>query len=136
MDNGMVTEMLAVLAVIVALVPFAALIAALAWTNRRERLRRDVHARQVALTDSIHERLGAVAAPVVRRRRRGWQVRIAVPFERPALIEALLAIVMESFSGSDRGRGSLEIVLTRRLDTPAPKPAGVSGARKESPSWR
>jgi len=69
----MVTEMLTVLAVIIALVPFAALIAALAWTNRRERLRRDVHARQVALTDSIHERLGAVAAPVVRRRRRGWQ---------------------------------------------------------------
>src|SRR6185295_10122938 len=55
-ENGMVTEMLTVLAVIIALVPFAALIAALAWTNRRERLRRDVHARQVALTDSIHER--------------------------------------------------------------------------------
>jgi hypothetical protein len=131
----MVTKMLTVIAVIVALVPFAALIAALAWTNRRDRLRRDVHARQVTLTDSIHERLGAVAAPVVRRRR-GWQVRIAVPFERPALIEALLAIVMESFSGSDRGRGSLEIVLTRRVDTPAPKPAGASSARKESPSWR
>ena len=132
----MVTEMLTVLAVMIALVPFAALIAALAWTNRRERLRRDVHARQVALTDSIHERLGAVAAPVVRRRRRAWQVRIAVPFERPALIEALLAIVMESFGGSDRERRSFEIVLTRRVDTPAPKPAGAAGARKESPSWR
>jgi hypothetical protein len=57
-----------------------------------------------------------------------------VPFA--ALIGALLAIVMESFSGSDRGRGSLEIVLTRRVDTPAPKPAGASSARKESPSWR
>ena len=128
--------MLAVIAVIVALVPFAALIGALAWTNRRERLRRDVHARQVALTDSIHERLGAVAAPVVRRRRQGWQVRIAVPFERPALTEAILAIVMEWFGGSGRKGGSFEIVLTRRVDTPAPKPAGASGARKESPSWR
>lgn len=123
--------MLTVLAVIVALVPFAALIAALVWTNRRERRRGRVHARQVALTDCIHERLGAVAAPVVRRRRRGWQVRVAVPFERPALTEALLAIVMESF-----GSGSLEIVLTRQLDRPAPKPAGAPGARKESPSWR
>ena len=129
MDNGMVTEMLTVFAVIVALTPFAALLAALAWTNRRERLRGDVHARQVALTDSIHERLGAVAAPVVRRRRRGWQVRVAVPFERPALTEALLAIVMESF-------GSPEIVLTRQLDTRVPKPADASGARRESPSWR
>ena len=128
-DNGMVTEMLTVFAVIVALTPFAALLAALAWTNRRERLRGDVHARQVALTDSIHERLGAVAAPVVRRRRRGWQVRVAVPFERPALTEALLAIVMESF-------GSPEIVLTRQLDTRVPKPADASGARRESPSWR
>jgi hypothetical protein len=132
----MVTQMLTVLAVIVALTPFAALIAALAWTNRRDRLRRDEQARQVAVTDSIHERLGAVAAPVVRRRRRGWQVRVAVPFERPALTEALLAIVMESFGGADRKRGSLEIVLTRRLDTPAPKPAGAPGARKELPSWR
>ena len=129
MDNGMVTEMLTVFAVIVALTPFAALLAALVWTNRRERLRGDVHARQVALTDSIHERLGAVAAPVVRRRRRGWQVRVAVPFERPALTEALLAIVMESF-------GSPEIVLTRQLDTRVPKPADASGARRESPSWR
>lgn len=136
MMSEVMADMLTVLAVVVALVPFAALIAALAWTNRREHLRGQVHARQVALTDSIHERLGAVAAPVVRRGRRGWQVRLAVPFERPALTEALLAIVMESFSRSDRKRGSLEIVMTRRLDTPAPEPAGAPGARKESPSWR
>ena len=128
--------MLTVLAVFVALMPFVALIGALAWTNRRERRRLEVRARQVALTDSIHERLGAVAAPMVRRRNRGWQVRLAAPFERPALIEALLAIVMEAFAASDGERGSLEIVLTRQLDTLAPKPAGASGARRESPSWR
>ena len=60
--------------------------ALLAWTSRRERLRGEVVARQIALTDAVHERLGAVIAPVVRRRRRGgWQVRIAVRFERPAV---------------------------------------------------
>ena len=128
--------MLTVLAVFVALTPLAALIGALAWTNRRERLRCEVHARQVALTDSIHERLGAVAAPVVCRRRRGWRVRVAVPFERPALTEALLAIVMEAFAAPDRERGLLEIVLTRQVDPLMPKPAGASGARRESPSWR
>jgi hypothetical protein len=132
----MVTQMLTVLAVIVAVAPIAALIAALAWTNRRERRRCEVHARQVALTDSIHERLGAVAAPVVRRRRRGWQVRVAVPFEHPALTEALLAIVMESFAGSDRERRSLDIVLTRQFETLAPRPGAAPRARRELSSWR
>jgi len=70
--------MLILLGVLIAIAPFAALIGALGWTGRCERQRREVQARQVALTDSIHERLGAVAAPVVRRRRRGWQVSIAV----------------------------------------------------------
>lgn len=126
--------MLTLLGILVALAPFAALVGALAWASRRERLRREVHTRQVALTDSIHERLGAVAAPVVRRCRRGWQVRIAVPFERPVLTEALLAIVREAFARPDRDRHSLEIVLTRQLDPPA-KPASARGVRKESPSW-
>src|SRR4030095_15638272 len=129
----MVTEMLALIAVIVALVPFAALIGALAWTNRRDRLRRDVHARQVTLTDSIHERLGAVAAPVVRRRRRGWQVRIAVPFERPAVGEALLVIVRKTCSRRDRT--ALEIVLTRQPDPRATKLAGRRRVRWALPSW-
>jgi hypothetical protein len=126
--------MLTVLGILVALAPFAALCGALLWTSRRERRRRDVLERQVALTDSIHERLGAVAAPVVRRRRRGWQVCIAVPFERPALTEALLAIVLEAFAAPGRDRRSLEIVLTRQLERPM-KPAGAPAVRKESPSW-
>jgi len=126
--------MLTLLGVLVAIAPFAALLGALTWTSRRERLRLEVHTRQVALTDSIHERLGAVAAPVVRRCRRGWQVRLAVPFERPALTEALLAIVLEAFARSDRDRHSLEIVLTRQLDPPA-EPASARRVRRESPSW-
>jgi hypothetical protein len=127
--------MLTLLGVFVALAPLLGLIGLLAWMSHRERLRRDAQARQIALTDSIHERLGAAAAPVVRRRRHGWQVNIAVPFERPAVAEALLAIVLEAFAPLDRDRGSLEIVLTRQLDAPATTPARARGVRWESPSW-
>jgi len=126
--------MLTLLGMLVAIAPFAALLGALAWTSRRERRRLEVHMRQVALTDSIHERLGAVAAPVVRRGHRGWQVRIAVPFERPVLTEALLAIVLEAFARPDRDRHSLEIILSRQLDPPATA-VGARSVRRESPSW-
>jgi hypothetical protein len=120
--------MLTLLGVLVAALPFAALLGLLAWTNRCERRRREVQARQVALTDCIHERLGAVAAPVVRRRRRGWQVRLA-------MTEALLAIVLEAFAPRDRAKPSVEIVLTRQANPPATTPATARGVRRESPSW-
>jgi hypothetical protein len=121
-------------AAVIAIAPFAIVIALLAWANRCERRRRDVQARQIALTESVHERLGAVAAPVVRRRRRRWQVRIAVPFERAFVIEALLAIVREMFVPRDGDRRSLEIVLTRQSRPSARTPARRD-VRKESLSW-
>jgi hypothetical protein len=127
--------MLMLFGVLVASAPFAVVLALFAWTSRRERLRRDLQARQVALTDCVHERLGAAAAPLVRRRRGGWQIRIAVPFEQPALIEPLLAIVLETFATRDRDRRLLEIVLTSRPDTPKTKLAEADGVRWESPSW-
>jgi hypothetical protein len=123
------------LGIVTAITPFAVVVGLLAWTDWCERRRRDVAARQIALTDIVHERLGAVAAPVVRRRRRGWQVRVAVPFERQALIEALLPIVLEAFAPRDRDRRSLEIVLTRRPEGLAATPAGERGVRRESLSW-
>jgi hypothetical protein len=122
-------------AAVVASAPFAVVVALLAWANRRERRRRDVHARQIALTDSVHERLGAVAAPVVRRRGRRWQVYIAVPFERAFVVEALLAIVREMFAPRDGDRRLLEIILTRQPVPPARTPATSRGVRKESLSW-
>jgi hypothetical protein len=116
--------------VVVAAVPFAVVFALLAWASWRERRRLDVQARQIALTDSLHERLGAVAAPVVRRRRGAWQVCIAVSFERHAVIDALLPIVREAFAPRDRDRRSLEIVLTRRPSGLATKPPHGGTARK------
>jgi len=123
------------LCAIVATAPFAVVLALLAWANRRERRHREVLARQIALTDSVHERLGAVAAPVVRRRGRRWQVCIAVPFERPFVVEALLAIAREMFAPRDGDRRSLEIVLTRQPTRPATPAAARRGIRKESLSW-
>ena len=127
--------MLILIGVLVATAPFVVVFALLAWANDRERRRREALARQIALTDNVHQRLGAVAAPLVRRRRRGWQVRIAVPFERPAMTEAVLAIVVEAFAPRGCDQRSLEIVLTRQPDTPPPKPAGARGVRLESLSW-
>jgi hypothetical protein len=81
------------LGIVLAAALLAAVLGLLAWTSRHERLRGEVVARQIARADAVHERLGAVVALVIRRRRRGGgQVRIAVPFERPAVTEALLAI--------------------------------------------
>jgi hypothetical protein len=128
--------MLTVLCVLVALGPFAIVVGLFAWMSRRQRRRRDVEARQIALTDGVHERLGAAVAPVVRRRRGVWQVLMAVPFDRPAVIEALLAIVLEVFALRDRTRPSLEIVLTRQADAPATKRERRDrGLREESLSW-
>jgi hypothetical protein len=127
--------MLMVFGILVASAPFVIVFALIAWTSRRERLRRDLQACQVALTDRVHERLGAVAAPLVRRLRRGWQVRMAAPFEHPALTASLLAIVLETFASRACDRRLLEIVLTRRPDPRKTMRAAADGARWESPSW-
>jgi hypothetical protein len=117
--------MLTLLCVLVATVPFAVVFGLLEWTNRRARRRREIQARQIALTDGVHERLGAAVAPVVSHRR-------GVPFERPALIEALLASVLEVFAPRD-GR-SLKIVLTRQAEPQATKRGGRD-VRLESLPW-
>ena len=127
--------MLTVLGVLIAIAPFDALFGGLVWASRRERLRQEVRARQVAVTDCIHERLGAVAAPVVRRHRGLWQVSVAVPFEHSALTEAILTVVLEAFAPHDRDRRSLEIVLTRQLGPSATKSTSIRSIRRESPSW-
>ena len=127
--------MLTLCRIVIATAPLAVVVGLLALTGWCERRRLDVEARQIALTDSIHERLGAVAAPLVRRRRRGWQVCIAVPFERQAVIESLLPVVLEAFALRDRDRRSLEIVLTRQPETLATKRAGGHGVKEESLSW-
>jgi len=123
--------MLTLAGILIAIVPFVIVLGLLAWTSRQERRRREVQTRQVALIDRIHKRLGAVASPVVRRHRRGWQVSMAVPFERPAMSEALLRIVLDAFPPRDRGQRPLEIVLSQRPDTPLSR-TSATGVRRES----
>src|SRR2546428_5793306 len=78
--------------VVVTLFPLAVVLAPLLLAGWVERRRAAVIARQVELTEAIHRNLGAVVAPFVTRRPgRRWRVRIAVPFERPAVVEAVLA---------------------------------------------
>ena len=127
--------MLALLGTVIATSPFGVVFGLLAWAGHRERRRRDLTARQIALTDGIHERLGAVAAPVVRRGRHCWQVRIDAPFERPAVIRALLAVVHEAFVERDGDRRSVEIILTRQPDIR--RAPGVAGrdVERRSLSW-
>ena len=122
-----------VFGIVLAAAPFGVVFGLLAWAAHRERRRREVEQRQIALTEAIHERLGAVAAPVVRRRRGRWHVHLAVPFEHPLVVDALLAIVRETFA--PRNRKSLEIVLTRRPDARACRRAANDAVRRGVPSW-
>ena len=126
--------MVTLVGIVIAIAPFAAVLGLLAWAARRDRRRAELRARQIALTETIHERLGAVAAPVVRRRRRGWQVCLAVPCERPAVTVALLTVVREAFAPC-RSERPLEIVVTRQPESRSRTPVGESGVRREPVSW-
>jgi hypothetical protein len=85
-----------VVGLVVAGMPFVVVSGLLVMLERRqERTAADV-ARQIALTDALHARLGALVAPVVRRRRRLWQIEIAVPVEQPAVVASVLATVDEA----------------------------------------
>ena len=117
--------MLIVAAPLVAVVGFALLM------ERRQARRRHEVREQIALTDALHARLGALVAPVVRRRGRAWQVAVAVPFERPAALATVLATVDAMF-----GPARYEVVLSRQTPAgpaaPAPRRTAVG---RESLSW-
>ena len=111
--------------------PLATLATLVMLIERWRRRRQAEVLRQIALTDALHARFGALVAPVVRRRHRAWQVAVAVPFERPAIVATVLATVHEMF-----GRVRYEVVLNRQAPAapPAhvPRPAAVG---RESLSW-
>ena len=119
------------LAVVMLAAPIAGLVALAALVDRRRARRQDAVARQIAVTDALHRRLGAVAAPVVRRGGRGWEVAVAVPFERSAVVAGVLASVDEVFA-----RVPYEVRLEPQAapvrDTHGPRRAPLG---KESLSW-
>jgi hypothetical protein len=114
--------MITSLAVLVlTLSPLIAVVVLLELAAWRERRIEAAIARQIALTDAIGAELGSVVAPIVARPvGRPWQVRIAVPFSRPALVTRVLAITQRVL---DRMCASgYEVVLT-----PQEEPARIVG---------
>jgi len=91
--------------------------------DRRD-LERD---RQVELTEAIHWELGAVAAPVVRRIRRGWRVSMALPLDRSVEVAAIVRLTAKHF-GAEKVGERLEIVLSA-----ATWPARAQTAESQTP---
>jgi len=103
---------------VVLALPLGGVVTLLLLVRRLEHLRGARIARQVALTDAIHRELGAVVAPVVKRRAgRGWRVAIAVPFESPVIVGRVIAIAHAAMLRD--GPSAFDIVLTTQK-WPAP----------------
>lgn len=118
-------------AVLIFVAPFTVLAALVTLIQRRHQRRQAEVLRQIALTDALHARLGALVAPVVRWRHRAWQVAVAVPFERPAIVATVLTTVQEMF-----GRVRYEVVLNRQAPAaPLPHAPRPAAAGRESLSW-
>ena len=115
---------------VVAMSPLLAVVGLLALAARRDRVREAAVARQIRLTDAIAAELGAVVAPVVRKRRGGpWQIEMGVPLARPATVARILSIV----DGVMPGR--YEIVLTRQQPAARPEREWVVVRRHLRVAW-
>ena len=111
--------------------PFAVTAALLLLAERRQKRQRAEISRQIALTDALHARLGAVVAPVVRLRNRVWQVSVAVPLDQPAVTAQVLATANEMF-----GSVAYELRLRRQAPVvPAPRAPRAVRATQRSLSW-
>jgi hypothetical protein len=107
------------------LVLVGGLLAAAGWRDRRELAR---VARQTRISDALADEVGALVAPVVRKRYGTWRVSVAVPLGRPALVARVVGVLHRTLGrlGPDR----YEIVLSpqeparsvtacRRVERPA-----------------
>jgi hypothetical protein len=85
------------------------------FRNRRYR----VVERQIALTDALDGRLGAIVAPVVTKPLFGpWEIQIALPRLRSAALACILSVVDEVFSGVQGWGGrAYRIVLSAKGDS-------------------
>ena len=89
------------------------------WFRSR---RQEATQRQIALTDAIDARLGAIVSPVVTKPLWGpWRVRIAMPLTRPMPVSRILAITHGVLSTPDGvSPDRYRIILTPR-ETPLRK---------------
>src|SRR5262245_14043183 len=94
-----------------ALMPFIVIIALLKLADHLVSRRNADYVRQIALTDAIHQELGAAAAPEVRSQSGEWMIRVSVPLERPSTVAAIVRIINRVFSEGAKAR-PFRIVLT------------------------
>ena len=129
--------------VAVVMLPASLVAALLLAVGRMERARDARIARQVGVTDAIHRELGAVVAPVVKRRFGRDRVEIAVPFESPAIVGRVVAIAHTAMLRAGGSRGT-KIVLAaqepearqanvRKLQSVGSSPLAAS--ERETVAW-
>jgi len=121
--------MLTRLAVLATMLSPVLIVGALLWLAAwRDRRREAAVARQIRLSDAIGAELGAIVAPVVRKGWRGpWEVRIAVPLDRPAVVARILGVTRAALERIVMP-GGYELVLTAQESGP-PRASRVAAAR-------
>jgi len=111
-------------------IPFLAVWSLLAVAERLEDRRELTRYRQIELTDAIHRELGAVAAPVMRRRFSGeWLVSMTVPLDRPALVASILQLTGRHFAALPSGE-RFQVVLTPDTSHARPRAVEFLGPRQ------
>lgn len=99
------------------------------------RKRREIEiARQIALTDALDGRLGAVVAPIVTKTLFGpWEVRIAAPLLLPAAQARMLSVIDDVFADSTGiAPDSYRVILT----VPPDARRAASGGTRCTPEQR
>ncbi|MGH6720230.1 MAG: hypothetical protein ACREER_13025 [Alphaproteobacteria bacterium] len=107
-------------ALVATLFPLVVLFVVFRLVESARAVRWDATLRQIALTDAIHRDLGAVVAPTVTRGLFGrWRVRVAVPFEQPALVGRVLEIAHDTAARyATVGGRAWEFVLVAQAPAP------------------
>jgi len=100
------------------------------WARKR---REAVIARQIELTDALDRRFGAIVAPVVERPLFGsWEVRIAVPFLRSAVLSQMLSVIDDVFAdGETMPASTYRITLSVAQDSRHVASEHEAGGRDE-----
>jgi hypothetical protein len=125
---------------LVVLLPVALIVTLLKIIDRRRAWRLAEVGRQIAVTDAIHAELGAVVAPIVRRRSGNrWRLEIAVPFHNLEMVTRVVESASRAFDVDERAEpGRFELVLSpqeRPVRHSARAAATARPTRGESVSW-
>ena len=129
--------MTAATVLMVVLMPATFVVLALLVTGWRERRRERRLVHQVLVTEAIDAELGAIVAPVVRRRLGGgWRIEVAVPFEEPALVGQVVALAHAVMRRREGARVPLDVMLTTQMPEVRRANARLLTGAALSPRWR